>query len=133
MQMNVIMDKGRGNLIKIDLESLTFVPKEVFTISGAPIGIARGAHAHRKMEQLLVLIQGEVEIRVKSAAGELVENLIKPGEYIYLPPLSWGQQTYKTSNAILQVFCSQAFDKSDYIENMLELESEWKLSSGSTL
>ena len=130
MQTNVVIDEQRGNLIKIALQNLPFVPKEIFTISGVPQGTSRGAHAHRKMEQLLVLIQGEVEIKVRSASGECLVNLAKPGEYIYLAPLSWGQQTYKTSNAILQVFCSQEFDKSDYIHDLDNLEVEWSLING---
>ncbi len=127
MYLTSKVDKNRGNLFKITLEELPFVPIEILTISNVPVGIKRGGHAHVVTHQLLLLVQGLIEINLITKNGPQTFVLKSPGENVYLEPLSWGEQTYLEPNSILQVLSSHEFNEEDYIYDLSELEKKWGL------
>jgi hypothetical protein len=120
-----IQDVNRGNLLKIDLSTLPFYPKEVITISNVPPGVRRGCHAHKVTEQLLVNVSGAITVTVKSIESEYQVNLEKSGDSLYLPALTWGEQVFKSMDSVLQVYSSEIYDPLDYISNFESLEIAW--------
>jgi hypothetical protein len=120
------VDSHRGNLLKIDLATIPFQSAEVFTISNVPVGVTRGHHAHRETEQFLLLIQGEIELRIENSMGTKVIHLNNPGDYYYLPTLNWGEEKFLKEGTILQVYASLEYDQSDYITDLSELHELWR-------
>ena len=125
------IDNNRGNLLKIELLSLPFICKEVFTISDVPANVTRGFHAHKITEQLLILVRGAVELKVISRLGTQIISLRSPGDFYHLPPLSWGEEKFLEEGTILQVYASTIYDSNDYITQLSELKKYWLLSEQS--
>ena len=125
MTIHLSIQADRGSLLKVSCEDLPFICKEVFTISGVPIGATRGSHAHKLSHQFLVLVQGEVDLKIIDKSGTFLVPLRNPGDFFYLPPLTWGEETFLTQDAILQVYTSHNYDPSDYILALSELEDLW--------
>jgi hypothetical protein len=96
---------------------LPFEPKRIFIVKDVPIGTTRGRHAHKKCRQLLVCLNGVIRVNTLSKDNDSNEVLLQPGDSFLLENLVWGTQEYLTGKEIMMVFCSENYDKSDYITN----------------
>jgi hypothetical protein len=84
---------GRGDLIALHLNDITFEPKRLFYVTNVPCGMKRGDHDGNKWESTI-----------------LTEH-----ESIFVDRLVWDNQVFHTEDSMLLVLCSTEFDKSDYI------------------
>jgi UDP-2-acetamido-3-amino-2,3-dideoxy-glucuronate N-acetyltransferase len=112
------VDDLRGSLVAADFEhDLPFLPQRFFTVFGVPSADVRGAHAHRLCEQLLVCVQGSVRAVVDD--GEHLQEFVldRPDFGLHVRPMIWGTQYRYSSDAVLLVLASQAYDASDYIRD----------------
>jgi dTDP-4-dehydrorhamnose 3,5-epimerase-like enzyme len=104
---------SRGNLCPIDFDQLPFRPANMFFIFGAPPGTARGGHARRSSEQLLLCVAGVIRVAIQHR-GRAEEFVLNERQAIYLKPNVWSQQTYCTSDARLLVLTSGKYEAADY-------------------
>ncbi|MCK5933087.1 MAG: WxcM-like domain-containing protein [Fulvimarina manganoxydans] len=114
----------RGSLAVIDFAAdLPFVPKRSFLVYGVPGGETRGNHAHRRCEQVLVVVAGRVSVFVDDGRQRFSVTLDGPTHGLHLPVLHWGTQWGHSDDAILQVFASEPYDRSDYITSYAEFRA----------
>lgn len=74
----------------------------------------RGKHYHKKVTQKLFLISGEIEIRVKSLDGNLVEETMQRGDYYTQHPGQQFEFCSLSEVSTLLVLCDLEHDKNDY-------------------
>lgn len=110
-------DDERGSLLPIEFDQLPFVPQRLFTVSGMPAGTMRGGHAHRDGQQLLLCLQGRVEIHLRLRADEAHVTLLPKGSGLLIGPMIWCQQTYVCDGTVLLVMSSEPYDPNSYIEH----------------
>mgnify|MGYP003113062306 CR=1 FL=1 len=106
----------RGTLVPIHFDKLAFIPKRIFYVKNVPKGEQRGCHAHYTTKQLLVCIQGEIEVKLDTGDSYRIANL-KENESVFVDRLVWDSQIYKTGYDILMSIASEVYDESDYIRN----------------
>jgi len=106
-----------GSLLPINFSDIPFSPQRVFIVQDVPPDTTRGTHAHRHCEQYLLLLSGEIHVRMLDGRTETLTILDKPGAGVLLPAMIWGSQTYVHSRSRLLVFASQEYDRSDYIDD----------------
>lgn len=112
------VDDPRGELVPIDLAaSLPFTVARVFFISHVPSQRVRGEHAHRACHQVLVCLQGSVSVAVDNGVARELHILNSPDCGLHIPPMVWASQFHYSSDAVLAVFASHAYDASDYIRD----------------
>jgi UDP-2-acetamido-3-amino-2,3-dideoxy-glucuronate N-acetyltransferase len=117
----------RGNLTEVELErNLPFTPKRVFLVEGVPNSRVRGEHAHRTCHECLVSVHGRVSVIVDDGNKREEFTLAAPNEGLYLPPLVWRIHYKYTSDAVLMVYASHAYDADDYIRDYDEFLIEVK-------
>lgn len=104
----------RGLLLPFDFAQLPFAPRRAFSVSNVPAGEVRGRHAHRHGEQLLVCLQGSIEIlmRYQDDAETLTLEPGTPG--LLIGTGVWCQQTYLSAGSVLLVFASHPYDPQSY-------------------
>jgi acetyltransferase-like isoleucine patch superfamily enzyme len=108
----------RGNLSAADFEKdLPFLPKRHFLVFGVPGKEIRGEHAHRECHQFLIAVHGSVSVVADDGAQRQELLLDHPSLGFYLPPLTWGIQYKYSTDAVLLVFASHAYNPDDYIRN----------------
>jgi len=107
----------RGSLLPIEFDRLPFVPRRLFTVSGMPVGTVRGGHAHRDGHQLLVCLQGRVDIDLRQGGDEARIALQPDGPGLLIGPMVWCQQTYACDGTVLLVTSSEPYDPDSYIEH----------------
>ncbi|MEQ9408306.1 MAG: WxcM-like domain-containing protein [Fuerstiella sp.] len=98
-------------------QQLPFVPQRVFFLHGVPSEKVRGAHAHKECVQVLVCINGSVNVLLDD--GTIREECVlnSSAEGLLIPPGVWATQYGYSPNSMLVVFASHEYDNADYIRD----------------
>jgi dTDP-4-dehydrorhamnose 3,5-epimerase-like enzyme len=108
--------EGRGTLLPFDFETMPFIPKRVFVVNDVPAGTVRGQHAHRRGQQLLVRLAGEIRVEVRRHGRSKTVSLVNSRSGLLVPAGVWAAQTYVTFDAALLVLCSEPYDSTSYVD-----------------
>jgi mannose-6-phosphate isomerase-like protein (cupin superfamily) len=118
----------RGNLDVAEFQSVgKFETKRIYYISGVPENDARGAHAHKNLDQVFFAVAGNFKMTVTD--GSITETVdLKAHETGYfLPAGYWRDLKNFTIDAVCLVLASEHYDENDYIRSYEEY-LEWKKS-----
>jgi hypothetical protein len=96
---------------------LPFRPKRVFTVFDVPSREVRGAHAHRRLEQLLLCVKGECSLLVDDGVRREEIHLDSPRLAVHLGPWVWAVQFDFSADAVLVVLASEAYDPDEYVRD----------------
>ena len=122
---SIIEDKEQGILRIFESENLPFIVKRVFSVVNAKGESKRGQHAHKKCNQLICCVAGEVNLICDDGKTQ-IETFLSPNtEAILVPSGVWAEQDYLKDNSVIIVFCDQSYDEQDYIRDYDEY-LEWK-------
>lgn len=110
---------SRGSLYPLYFNQVSFSPKRLFLVKDVPVGSIRGKHAHKKTEQLLICLSGNIEITFFDGKEEKVHHLCD-GDVLYERSLTWTTIKFLQENSILLVLSSEEYDEKDYIRNYEE-------------
>ena len=117
-------DRGALNVLEIAHE-LPFGCQRVFYTYTVPEGSVRGEHAHKRCEQFLISIRGEVGVTVDDGRVRDEFTLDTPSKGLWLPAGCWGEQFGHSPDSILLVLASLPYDSADYIRSYDEFIA-WK-------
>jgi dTDP-4-dehydrorhamnose 3,5-epimerase-like enzyme len=107
-----------GNLVPIESNvDVPFPIKRVFYIYGVKDNDVRGQHAHYKAEQVLVCLNGVVEVSCCDGKKWSHVALDSPKKALFIPTMIWDEQVYH-DGSILCVFANQKYSREDYIFDM---------------
>jgi dTDP-4-dehydrorhamnose 3,5-epimerase-like enzyme len=109
---------GRGSLVA--LEASTGVPFEIkraFYIFGTPEGVARGFHAHRDLQELLVCVAGACTLTVDNGSERAEVRLDDPTRALAIGPMIWNEMHNFTPGTVLLVLASAPYDESGYVRD----------------
>lgn len=107
----------RGMLVPFAFDELPFTPCRTFVVTGAPAGCVRGGHAHRSGLQMLVCLQGSIEVSMRYR-GQKAALALEPGACgLVFGPGVWCQQKYLVDGSVLLVFASEPYDPASYIHD----------------
>lgn len=119
-RLRLVLDM-RGDLSAGEFpDDIPFLPKRYFLVFNVPSVKTRGEHAHRRCHQFLVCVKGSVAVVVDDGQNRREILLDAPNQGLHLPPMTWGIQYKYSSDAVLLVFASDAYDASDYIRDYTE-------------
>lgn len=106
----------RGALSYIEDIELPFVIKRVYFFNSSVKSIVRGEHAHLKLKQLFVCVDGSCDILLKDGYGnEKLFNATANNKGILIEPLLWRELTNFSKNCTFLVLASDYYKKDDYI------------------
>jgi dTDP-4-dehydrorhamnose 3,5-epimerase-like enzyme len=109
-----VFDDDRGSLLPIEFSDLPFEPKRVFIVNNVPLNDIRGNHSHYKTKQLLICINGTVDVILHDGTNEVTHPITK-NQQILIPELIWDSQRFTSEDSEIMVICSTNFDINDYI------------------
>jgi dTDP-4-dehydrorhamnose 3,5-epimerase-like enzyme len=105
----------KGNLTPI--EGSVQVPFEiarVFYLYDVPGGVARGGHAHRALEQVIIAASGSFDVVVEDGRAQRRFFLNRSHYGLYVPPMVWANLENFSSGSVCLVVASAPYDESDY-------------------
>ena len=81
-------------------------------------------HAHKKLEQLLICVYGEIEIQLDNGNGETETVILNdPSKGLYVGPMMWHTMKWLKNDSILLVLASAHYNEADYIRNYDEFKN----------
>jgi dTDP-4-dehydrorhamnose 3,5-epimerase-like enzyme len=108
----------RGTLTFAEAQRhVPFEIKRVFYIYGVPAGKSRGAHAHKKLHQLLICLTGSLDVEVDDARSKALVHLDRPSKGLYVPPLIWASLINFAPGTICLVLTSDYYDERDHVRD----------------
>jgi dTDP-4-dehydrorhamnose 3,5-epimerase-like enzyme len=109
----------RGKLVA--LEALTnvvpFDIKRVYFLYDLKSDEPRGFHAHKKLEQALICINGSCKVHMDDGKKKRDFILNKPYQVLIIPKCFWHLMSEFSENTIILVLASDPYDREDYIRN----------------
>jgi dTDP-4-dehydrorhamnose 3,5-epimerase-like enzyme len=107
-----------GNITPIHCrELIPFDIARVYYIYDVPGGAMRGAHAHKKLVQLLVAAMGAFDVVLDDGINQKTVSLDRAYKGLLLPNMIWREIVNFSSGGICLVLASLPYDESDYIRD----------------
>ena len=78
---------------------------------------ARGAHAHKQLQQLLVATSGSVDITLDEGREKKTFHLDRPWKGLLVVPGLWRDLDNFSGGTVLMCLASEKYDEGDYIRN----------------
>ena len=103
----------RGTLTVLE-DEIPFPIKRIYWIHGKNEQI-RGGHRHIKTRQVLIAINGVIEVFVKNENQERTYLLNNSSKFLLIEPEDWHTMKFK-NNGILLVIASHQYDEKDYLK-----------------
>jgi dTDP-4-amino-4,6-dideoxygalactose transaminase len=118
------IDGGKSGAISVieSSKSLPFVIKRVYYIYGCKAGNNRGFHAHKKLRQCFVVVNGSVTLRLEGQRGMFEYRLSSPAEAVLIPPGYWREMSNFSKDTVIMVLASDDYHESDYIRDYNEFK-----------
>jgi dTDP-4-dehydrorhamnose 3,5-epimerase-like enzyme len=108
----------RGSLVVVESgQDIGFPVRRIYYMYGAAPGAARGAHAHRKLEQLIVAVHGSFDIALDDGRYGCSHHLDEPTLGLYITPMVWRDITNFSADSVCLVLASELYDEADYIRD----------------
>lgn len=108
--------RGPLAILGQDAAPLPFNPARIFFTYHANQH-ARGAHAHRICEQILICTAGRLKVLVNDGKSEETFDLTGPEHALHIGPMVWAEQFDHEPGSVLAVLASHPYDEKDYIRD----------------
>lgn len=107
-----------GNITAVNNnQEIPFSIKRVYYLYDIPGGEARGAHAHRELQQLIIAASGSFDIILDDGRIKRTIHLNRPNFGLYMPAGLWRELDNFSSGSICLVLASHPYDEKDYIRD----------------
>jgi dTDP-4-dehydrorhamnose 3,5-epimerase-like enzyme len=112
------IERPQGNLTAIATGAeVPFPLARVYYLYDIPGGEARGGHAHRDLQQLIVAVRGSFDVVLDDGRERRSVRLDRAYKGLYLPRMIWRELENFSSGGICVVLASAPYDEDDYIRD----------------
>lgn len=108
---------GSGTLAVVEKDCIPFQIKRVYYLYNVPASATRGGHAHKKLLQCLVALNGSFTIKLNDGNSETSYTLDSPNKALFIPNKIWRDMENFSKGAICLSLVSEEYDEADYIRN----------------
>ena len=120
-----VVEERRGNLTFVEGERhVPFPISRVYYLYDVPGGAARGGHAHRGLEQLIIAMSGSFDVILDDGFGKRLFHLNRSYFGLYVPPMVWRELDNFSSGSVCLVLASEYYDESDYYRDYDEFVAD---------
>ena len=106
----------RGNLTFAEEQRLVpFTIKRAYWVYDVPAGESRGGHAHKRLHQLVIAVNGSFTVTLDNGYERKAVLLNHPWQGLLIDVNTWRTLDDFSSGAVCLVLASEHFDESDYI------------------
>ncbi len=126
LQLPKISDP-RGNLTFIEGSNhVPFDIRRVYYTYDVPGGSDRGAHAHKKLHQLIIAMSGSFDVVLDDGFEKKRFHLNRSYFGLYVCPMMWRELDNFSSGSVCLVLASELYDPADYYRDYEEFLKDAK-------
>ncbi|NUC50715.1 WxcM-like domain-containing protein [Escherichia coli] len=108
----------RGMLVALEqAKNIPFEIKRVYYMFGTQGNVRRGYHAHKKIRQVAIPLNGSCRFHLDNGREKIDVVLDDPALGLLIEPGVWHEMYDYSKNCILLVLASDIYDENDYIRN----------------
>lgn len=127
LDMTIFGDE-RGKLISLEgNKNIPFEIKRVYYIYDTLPNQARGQHAHRSLEQIIIAIDGACQFVLDDGKTREKVWLNSPDKALYIGKNMWREMKHFSYGCKLMILASEYYDEKEYIRNYNEFLKEVNL------
>lgn len=125
-------DKKNGSLSFLESKrNISFEIKRVYYTYDVPIGVKRGMHAHKDLEQVIWCPYGKIEVVLDNGRKKKKYILDSPEKALLVLKGYWHDMYWRKKGSVLCVAASDYYNEDDYIRDYDEFlkhikEGYWK-------
>ena len=109
---------SKGYLTPLEFErNVPFPVRRVYYIYGTATNCRRGFHAHHKLRQLAICLQGSCRFLMDDGREKKLITLASRTEGLLIEPLVWHEMDEFSADCLLLVLASDYYEESDYIRD----------------
>lgn len=108
--------RGELNVVEAS-KQCGFDVRRVYYFYGSQPDIIRGNHAHKKLKQFMICLNGSVDIKITDASGDHHFKLDHPSKGLLLQGSCWRELQNVQFDTVVAVLASEEYDESDYIRD----------------
>lgn len=109
-------DKGNLTVVENGI-TVPFDVKRTYYLYDIPGGESRGAHAHKRLKQLIVAASGSFSVTLDDSKVKRTFLLNRPYQGLLVVPGIWRDLYDFSSGAVCLVLASEPYEASDYIRD----------------
>lgn len=114
---------NRGGLVAIESgKDLPFDIARVYYIFENKGNEARGFHAHKNLQQLMICVAGHCDIQLDDGNERLTYHLNSPEVGVLITKPTWREMHNFSKNCVLVVIASDVYKAADYIHDYDEFK-----------
>lgn len=117
-----LVDGGAKGVLQVAEaeKNIPFPIRRTMVIGGVKEGASRGAHGHKKFDQVIVPLSGSFVLTLDDGETKQEVMMNDPGVGIRLMPKLWHTMSNFSPDAVVMVFCDQHHDEGDYLRDYNE-------------
>lgn len=116
-----VKNDNRGSLIALEnLKEIPFEIQRIYYIYDTNPDFPRGAHAHKELEQVLIMMDGSCEIVLNDGKNNKSIILNRPDIGLFIGKNMWREMRNFSYGAKLLVLASDFYNESEYIRDYNE-------------
>ena len=118
---------GRGDLtVAEEAAGLPFRPARTYWLHGLGAH-SRGAHAHRRLRQCMVVVAGALTLELEDVHGLREMRLDDPSRGVLIGPMTWRAMHDFAPGTVCLVMASRPYEPSDYIRDRAAFRAQLRL------
>jgi hypothetical protein len=117
LPLNKIHNRAGNITIVEGMKNIPFEVKRVYYLYDIPGGEARGGHAHKDLQQLIVATSGSFDVLLDDGRNKKIVTLNRPDYGLMVVPGIWRELMEFSSGAICLVLASLKYDIDDYMRD----------------
>ncbi len=113
----------RGSLVALEAhKTVPFEVKRVYYIFATKLGVSRGFHAHRALQQVAVCVTGKCRIVLDDGTRREEVWLDSPTKGLFIGDLVWREMHDFSPDCVLLVLANEHYNETDYIRSYDEFK-----------
>lgn len=117
----------RGSLIALEAgKEVPFEIRRTYYIFGTKEGVSRGFHAHRQLQQLLLVLNGSCRLVVDDGETRAEVILDRPDTGLLITGLVWREMHDFSHDCVLLALADRPYDPADYLRNYADFTAAVK-------